>query len=102
MESSEQTELISKIETGSSIGSRLTALGEGGKGVEGLSKKEKALMDTDNTVVTAGWRGYKQVNGNRKNTIKNTSKKFKNITEFTSLKTSHYIFVFKVPLFSAK
>ena len=65
MESSEQTELISKIETGSSIGSRLTALGEGGKGVEGLSKKEKRLMDMDNSVVIAGG-GHRAISGNGK------------------------------------
>ena len=31
----------------------------GGLGVEGLSKKEKGLMDMDNSVVIAGGRGYK-------------------------------------------
>ena len=31
----------------------------GGEGVEGLSKKEKGLMDMDNSVVIAGGRGYK-------------------------------------------
>ena len=29
------------------------------EGVEGLSKKEKGLMDMDNSVVIAGGRGYK-------------------------------------------
>ena len=33
---------------------------EGGEGVEGMSKKEKGLMDMDNSVVIAGGRrGYK-------------------------------------------
>ena len=36
--------------------SRLTALG-GGLGGEGLSKKYKGLMDTDNSVVIAGGKG---------------------------------------------
>ena len=39
------------------------------KGVKELSKKEKGLMGMDNSVGIAG-RGYKGLNGNRKNTIK--------------------------------
>ena len=36
--------------------------GGGGYGVEGLSLKEKGLMDTDNSVVIAGGRGeYKGI-----------------------------------------
>ena len=38
--------------------SRMTASG-GVKGVEELSKKEKGLIDVDNSVVIAGGRGYK-------------------------------------------
>ena len=38
--------------------------------MEGWSKKEKGLMDTDNSVVIARWRGIKRLNGNGKNTIK--------------------------------
>ena len=34
-------------------------MGWGGVGVKGLSKKEKGLMDMDNSVVIAGGRGYK-------------------------------------------
>ena len=40
--------------------SRMTASG-GGEGVEGLSKKEKGLMDMDNSVVIAGGRAYKGI-----------------------------------------
>ena len=35
----------------------MTASGQVGLGVEGLSKKEKGLMDMDNNVVIAGGRG---------------------------------------------
>ena len=52
MESNEATELTGKIETDPSIESRMT--GKGGYGVEGLSKKEKGLMDMDNSVVIIG------------------------------------------------
>ena len=38
--------------------SRMTA--SGGDCREGLSKKEKALMDTDISVVISGGRGYKE------------------------------------------
>ena len=38
---------------------QMTASGSGGLGVEGLSKKEKGLMDVDNSVVIAGGGGYK-------------------------------------------
>ena len=51
MESNEQTELTSKIETDSQVTSRLTASGRV-KGVEGLSRKVTGLMDVDNSVVT--------------------------------------------------
>ena len=51
MESNEQTELTSKTDTDSQMESRMTA--SGGQGVEGLSKKEKGLMDMDNSVVIA-------------------------------------------------
>ena len=37
----------------------MTASGEVRLGVAGSSKKEKELMDTDNSVVIAGGRGYK-------------------------------------------
>ena len=50
-------------------------------GVEGSSKEENGLMDTDNNVVTVeregfwwGLKGYKGINGNRKNTIKEKKK----------------------------
>ena len=58
MEFNEQTELKSKIESDSQMESRLTALVcvVNGYGVEGLSKKEKGLMDTVNSVI-AGVRG---------------------------------------------
>ena len=54
MESNEQTELTRKTETESQIDSRMTAIGGRGYGVEGLSQKEKGLMDMDNSVVIAG------------------------------------------------
>ena len=38
----------------------------GGLGVEGSSKMEKGLMDTDNMVVIAGGGGIRGLNGNRK------------------------------------
>ena len=38
----------------------MAAKGCGGKGVEGLAKKEKGLMDMDNSVVIAGEAGYKR------------------------------------------
>ena len=69
MESNEQTKLTRKIETDSYIESRMTAKGGGGEWVEGLSKKEKGLMD--NSVVIAGDLGViRGLNGNGKNTIK--------------------------------
>ena len=34
---------------------------EGGEGVEGMSKKEKGLMDMDNGVMTVGEKRVKQV-----------------------------------------
>ena len=49
----------------------MTASGVGGgQEMEGWSKKEKGLMDTDNSVVIARWRGIKRLNGNGKNMIK--------------------------------
>ena len=39
----------------------------------GLSKKEKGLMDMDNSVVIAGRRGVRGLNGNGKNINKNKS-----------------------------
>ena len=49
----------------------MIATGIGGEGVEGLSKKEKRLMDMDNSVRILGKRGsIKLLNGNGKNTIK--------------------------------
>ena len=43
--------------------------------MQGLSKKEKGLMDRDNRAVTARKRGIRGLNGNGKNTIKIKSKK---------------------------
>ena len=57
MESNEQTELTSKIEADSWIESRLTALRDGEEVMERSSKKEKELMDTDNSVLIVGGRG---------------------------------------------
>ena len=37
--------------------------------MEGSSKKEKGLMDMDNSVVIAEGKGIKGLNGNEKNTI---------------------------------
>ena len=58
MESNEQIELPSKL--GRLVDSRMTAkCGVRGvqKRVEGLSKKDKGLMDVDNSVVLVGWEG---------------------------------------------
>ena len=38
--------------------------------MEGLSKKEKGLMNMDNNVMIAGGRGIGGINANGKNTIK--------------------------------
>ena len=58
MESNEQTELTRKMGTDSQIESRMTDTGVGGgEGVEGWSRKEKGLMDMDNSAVIAGGRG---------------------------------------------
>ena len=65
MDSNEQTELTSKIETDPLIESRLTAK-MGRLGVEGLSKKEKGLMDMDNNVVIMEEGGIKGLNDNGK------------------------------------
>ena len=60
MWNNEQTELISKIETDSQIEKRMTAKRGEQQGMEGLRKKEKRLMDMDNSVVIGvGERGYK-------------------------------------------
>ena len=40
--------------------------------MEGLSKKKKGLTDTDDSVVVARGGGIKGLNGNGKNTIKNS------------------------------
>ena len=53
-----------------------------GQGVEGLSKKEKGLVDMDKSMVTVGGMGIRELNGNGKNTIKTKNKikfDFKNI-----------------------
>ena len=53
MEFNEQTELTSKIETDSQMESRMTVKAQSGEcSGEGLNKKEKGLMDVDNSVVT--------------------------------------------------
>ena len=41
-----------------------------GQGVEGLSKKEKGLVDMDNDVVVVGGGSISRLNCNRENTIK--------------------------------
>ena len=38
--------------------------------MEGLSKKERGLMDMDNSVAIVGGGGIRGLNGNGKNTIK--------------------------------
>ena len=62
MESNEQTELTSKIETDSWMENRITALG-GRVGVEGWSQKRKGMHgqqqqrgDCEQGVVGSGWR----------------------------------------------
>ena len=49
---------------------QVTASGGGRLGVEGSSKKEKGLIDMDNSVVIAGGRGYKAMKWYWKNIIK--------------------------------
>ena len=68
MESNEQTELTSKTER---LTDRQQAESSEGEwlGVEGSSKKEKGLMDMDNSVEIAGGGGERWINGNGKNTI---------------------------------
>ena len=68
MESNEQTELTRKKDTDSLISvGRLTDLaGEVGLGVEELRKKEKGLMDMDNSMVIVGGEGIRGINGNEK------------------------------------
>ena len=51
----------------------MTASGRGGEGMEGLSNKEKGLMDMDNRVVIAGGRRYKGTKWQWKNIIKKNS-----------------------------
>ena len=51
-----QTELTRKMGTDSQMESRMTT-NVGGIGGEGWSKKEKGLMDMDNSAVIAGERG---------------------------------------------
>ena len=48
----------------------MTASGEGGERVEGSSKKEKGLLDMDNSVVIAVGRSVRGLNGNGKSSIK--------------------------------
>ena len=49
----------------------ITVIVGGGKGVGGLSKKEKGLMNMDYSVVIVGGKeGIRVLNGNGKNTIK--------------------------------
>ena len=57
MECNEQTELTRKMGTDSKMENRMTASRERGEGAEGLSKKEKGLMNIGNIVVTTGGRG---------------------------------------------
>ena len=55
----------------SEMENRMTASWQGRLGVEGLSEKEKGLMDMDNTVVIARVRRViRGLKGNEKNTIK--------------------------------
>ena len=55
-------------------------------GVEGLSKKEKGLMDTDNSVVIAGGREYKGTKQEwekySKNEIKNNFHRIQIVSTF--------------------
>ena len=52
MESNEQTELTSKIETGSCMGGeQMTALGEGVEVRGGGIEQNRELVDTDNSVM---------------------------------------------------
>ena len=65
MESNEQTELTSKIDT-LIDGEQADSSGKGGWEMEGLSKKEKELMDMDNSMVIAGWgRGGRGFRGDK-------------------------------------
>ena len=50
----------------------------GDEGVEGSSKKEKGLIDTDNGAVIAGVGDTRGLNGNGENTIKIKLKNKKN------------------------
>ena len=68
MESNEHTELTRKMGTDSEMENRMTASRGEPEGVEGLSKKEKGLMDVDNSVVIAkrGEGDTRGLPGNRK------------------------------------
>ena len=70
MESNEQTERRKYGQTHRWRAGRQSVGEEGGKGVEGLNKKEKGLMDMDNRVVIAGGETTRGLNGNGKNIIK--------------------------------
>ena len=59
VESNEQNELTKKMGTDPQMDRNMTASRGGRLGVEGLSKKEKGLMDMDNSMVIAGGRGCK-------------------------------------------
>ena len=59
MESNEPPELTSKNRDRLIDGEQMPSSGRRRLGVEALSKKEKGLMDMDNSVVTAGGEGYK-------------------------------------------
>ena len=53
--------------------------------VEGLSKKEKGLMDMDNSVLVAGGkRGIRRLNGNGKKIIKIKLKKIQTLSPYSS------------------
>ena len=60
MEFNEQIELTQKMRTDSQMENRMT-VGGAEVGMEGWRKKEKGPMDTDHSVVIAGWRGDKGV-----------------------------------------
>ena len=77
----EHTELTNKIEEDSLIESELTTKGVGRLGMEGLSKKEKGLMDMGYSVVTAGVQGDIMVL--EKNTHKEKGKEKKDPVEVT-------------------
>ena len=57
MESNEQTELTRTVGTDSQMQGRTTVGVGGPQGEEGLSRKEKGLVDMDNSAVITGGRG---------------------------------------------